>query len=88
MSINIKPTDDHLLVLQADEETQKGGIILATTGIKPNRGKVIEIGDKVSVVKKGDQIVFGKFIGESVTVEKDTYLIMRETEIAGIIIDK
>ena len=70
------------------KKLKKEEIILASTGIKPNRGKVIEIGDKVSVVKKGDEIVFGKFIGESVTVEKHTYLIMRETEIAGIIVDK
>jgi chaperonin GroES len=86
MSINFKPTDDHVLIERETEQTTtESGLVLPTSGEKPPMGYVRAKGDKATQVKVGDKVVFGKYKGEEITLQGKDYLILRELEIAGIL---
>ncbi|MFQ5505892.1 MAG: co-chaperone GroES [Planctomycetota bacterium] len=88
----IRPLDDRVLiqVLEA-EERSPGGIVLPDNAKeKPQRGKVVAVGSGKLLndgtrppleLKKGDQVVFGKYSGSDVKVDGDDYKIMRESEV-------
>ena len=92
----IQPLADRVIV-KAEEavETTKGGIILPdTVKEKPMQGDVVAVGDgKVSeegkkvdlTVKVGDKVLYGKYSGTEVTIDGTEYLIMRESDIFGIV---
>jgi chaperonin GroES len=77
------------------EKTSKGGIIIPDTAQeKPMQGEVIAVGPGVRNesgeiealgVKPGDRILFGKWSGTEVKLDGDELLIMKETDIMGII---
>jgi len=92
----IQPLADRVIVKAAEaEEKTKGGIILPDTAKeKPIEGTVIAVGPgkqtddgKVVVltVKAGDKVLYGKYSGTEVRVDEEEYLIMRESDIFGII---
>ena len=94
--MKLKPLHDNVLVKRTEEEeTSSGGIILSGTAKeKPSEGKVVAVGSgtksedgKVTAldVKKGDKILFGKWSGTEVTVDGDELIIMKESDILGII---
>ncbi|MFP6732173.1 MAG: co-chaperone GroES [Alphaproteobacteria bacterium] len=94
--MKLRPLHDRVLVKRVDEEGKtKGGIIIPDTAKeKPMEGKVISVGagargedGKVVPldVKKGDRILFGKWSGTEVTIDSDELLIMKESDIMGII---
>ena len=95
--MGIRPLGDRVLVKPLDEKEQKstGGIIIPDTAKeKPQRGKVIavgkgSIGDDGKVipleVKKGDEVLYGKYSGTEVKIDGEECLIMRESDILGII---
>ncbi len=88
----IRPLDDRIVVepLEA-EETTEGGIVLPDTAKeKPTKGKVISVGEgklldsgnrAKLLVKKGDQVLYGKYAGTEITVSGKEYLILREGDI-------
>ncbi|GJM20844.1 MAG: 10 kDa chaperonin [Planctomycetota bacterium] len=88
----IKPLDDRVVIRVLDaEEVTSGGIVLPDSAQeKPSRGKIAAVGNgrllddgsraKLSV-KKGDQVIFGKYAGTDITVDNVDYKILRETEI-------
>lgn len=92
---SIKPLADRVLVRpDAAEETTSSGIIIPDTAKeKPQRGTVVaagpgkvENGTKVDMsVKKGDTILYGKYSGTEITLDGEEYLIMRESDILGIL---
>ena len=94
--MNLKPLHDRVLVERVDQEDKtKGGIIIPDTAQeKPMEGKVLatgngarnENGQVVALdVKKGDRILFGKWSGTEVKVDGKDLLIMKESDIMGII---
>ena len=94
--MNLKPLHDRVLVERVDQEDKtKGGIIIPDTAQeKPMEGKVLaagsgarnENGQVVALdVKKGDRILFGKWSGTEVKVDGKELLIMKESDIMGII---
>ena len=94
--MKFRPLHDRVLVKRVDqEEKTAGGIIIPDTAQeKPMEGKVIAVGSgtkaddgKVTAldVKTGDKILFGKWSGTEVKVDGDDLLIMKETDILGII---
>ena len=91
MSVNIQPLADRVLVepAAAEEKTASGIIIPDTAKEKPQRGKVIASGDgKVDepmTVKVGDEVMYGQYAGTEIKIEGKAYLIMRESDIFGII---
>jgi chaperonin GroES len=94
--IRIKPLDDRILIEQFDaEEKTAGGIVLPDTAKeKPQRGKVLAVGQgklmdsgkrgKMSV-KVGDQVFYGKYAGTDVDVDGTTYVILKEDDVLAII---
>ena len=95
--MRFKPLHDRVLVkrVQSDEKTAGGIIIPDTAQEKPMEGEVLEVGsgsrDESGKlipldVKKGDKILFGKWSGTEVKMSGDEYLIMKESDIMGIII--
>jgi chaperonin GroES len=94
--MNFKPLHDRVLVkrVASDEKTAGGIIIPDTAQEKPMEGKVLEVGSgsrnengklEPLDVKKGDMILFGKWSGTEVKMSGDELLIMKETDIMGII---
>ena len=94
--MKIRPLADRLVVKRTkEEEKTKGGIIIPDTAKeKPQEGKVIAVGpgardDNGKVqpldVKKGDLILFGKWSGTEVKIDGDDLLIMKESDILGVV---
>ncbi len=91
-----RPLHDRLLVrrMEEDDRTAGGIIIPDTAKEKPMEGKIVAVGSgskndegKVTPldVKKGDRILYGKWSGTEVKVDGSDYLIMKESDIMGII---
>ena len=94
--MNLKPLHDRVLVERVNSEDKtKGGIIIPDTAQeKPMEGKVLAVGGgarnengKIVAldVKKGDRILFGKWSGTEVKIDGKELLIMKESDIMGII---
>ncbi|MBI4611659.1 MAG: co-chaperone GroES [Candidatus Rokubacteria bacterium] len=95
--MKIRPLHDRILLkrLEEQEEERRGGIIIPDSAKeKPQRGKVIAVGDGKMLengkrvpldVKAGDQVLFGKYAGSEVKIEDEEYLILREEDILGIL---
>ena len=92
----IKPLADRVIVKPAEaEEKTSGGIILPDTAKeKPIEGTVVAVGpgktgDDGKVIKMevkvGDRVLYGKYSGTEVTIGGEEYLIMRESDIFGIV---
>ena len=97
--MKFKPLHDRVLVKRVKQDTKSaGGIIIPdTVQEKPMEGKVIAVGSgaksedgKVTPldVKAGDKILFGKWSGTEVTIDGDELIIMKESDILGIITSK
>ena len=86
--VNFKPLADRVLVEPAPaEEKTASGIITAKE--KPQKGQIVAIGtgkkDEPINVKVGDQVLYGKYSGTEIAIDGKDYLIMRESDIFGII---
>jgi chaperonin GroES len=93
---SFKPLHDRVLVrrVQSEEKTKGGLIIPDTAKEKPAEGEVVATGEGARkdsgeliapAVKAGDRILFGKWSGTEVTLDGQEYLIMKESDILGII---
>ena len=94
--MQFRPLHDRVVVRRIDaEEKTKGGIIIPDTAKeKPQEGEVIAVGPgardesgKVQAldVKAGDRILFGKWSGTEVKIDGEELLIMKESDIMGVI---
>ncbi len=94
--MKLKPLDDRVVIRQSEaEEKTTGGIILPDTAKeKPQIGKVIATGpgrllddgkrSKMSVKKK-DDVLYAKYSGSDVEIDSEKYVILRESDILGIV---
>lgn len=92
---SIKPLADRVLVKPdvAEEKTQSGIIIPDTAKEKPQRGTIVAVGDgryengnKIEMsVKEGDKVLYGKYAGTELSIDNDDLMIMRESDILGIL---
>lgn len=88
---NIKPLADRVVVkpAAAEEKTASGIIIPDTAKEKPQKGTVVAVGpgkkDEPMTVKEGDSVLYGKYSGTEITLDGDDVLIMRESDILGIV---
>lgn len=91
MSLKIKPLADRVIIepAAAEEKTAGGIIIPDTAKEKPQKGKVMAVGngkkDEPMTVKKGDVVLYGKYAGTEITIEGKDYLIMKESDIYAIV---
>lgn len=94
--MKIKPLSDRIIVkpAEAEEKTASGLIIPDTAKEKPMKGEVVAVGagkttDDGKVVKMelkvGDKVLYGKYSGTEVTIDNVEYLIMRESDVYGVI---
>jgi len=90
------PLHDRVLVrrIQGEEKTKGGLLIPDTAKEKPAEGEIIAVGEGARkdsgeliapAVKAGDRILFGKWSGTEVTLDGEELLIMKESDILGII---
>ncbi|WP_219895110.1 co-chaperone GroES [Aquisediminimonas profunda] len=95
--MHFRPLHDRVLVrrIEADEKTAGGIIIPDTAKEKPQEGEVIAVGPGARdesgklvelAVKPGDHILFGKWSGTDVRIDGEDLLIMKESDILGIIV--
>jgi chaperonin GroES len=98
LSMKFRPLHDRLLVRRvAEEEKTAGGIIIPDTAKeKPMEGKVVAIGPGTRSkdgrvhpldVKVGDRVLFGKWSGTEVKIDGQELLIMKESDIMGVLTD-
>ncbi|WAC26016.1 MULTISPECIES: co-chaperone GroES [unclassified Ancylobacter] len=96
--MKFRPLHDRVVVKRVDAETKTaGGIIIPDTAKeKPSQGEVVavgpgardEAGKLVALdVKAGDRVLFGKWSGTEVKIDGVDYLIMKESDILGVIDD-
>lgn len=93
--MKFRPLHDRVLVRRIEEDQKVGSIIIPDTAKeKPQQGEVIaagpgargEDGKVVALdVKKGDKILFGKWSGSEVKIDGEELLIMKESDILGVI---
>jgi len=94
--MKFRPLGDRVLVKRVEEETKtKGGIIIPdTVKEKPQEGEVIAVGagardDSGKIqpldLKAGDKILFGKWSGSEVKIDGEDLLIMKESDVLGVL---
>ena len=94
--MGFRPLHDRVLVRRVEaEEKTKGGIIIPDTAKeKPQEGEVVAVGGGTRAedgkitpldVKAGDRILFGKWSGTEVVLEGEDLIIMKESDILGIV---
>src|ERR1043165_1738116 len=96
--MNFRPLHDRVLVrrIEADEKTAGGIIIPDTAKEKPSQGEVVAVGPGGSEesgtlipidIKVGDKVLFGKWSGTEVKIDGQDLLIMKESDIMGVLTD-
>ena len=94
--MKFRPLHDRVVVKRAEAETKSaGGIIIPdTAGEKPQQGEVVSVGpggrDEAGKlipidIKKGDKVLFGKWSGTEVKIDGKDLLIMKESDIMGVL---
>jgi chaperonin GroES len=94
--MKFRPLHDRIVVrrIEEDERTSGGIIIPDTAKEKPSQGEVIAVGpgardERGEIVppdvKKGDRVLFGKWSGSEVTIDGEELLIMKESDVLGVI---
>ena len=88
--MTIKPLADRVLVLPAQAEEKVGGIIIADTAKeKPQRGKIVAVGngtkDEEMILKVGDEVLYGKYAGTELESEGEKYLRMRQSDVLAVV---
>ena len=94
-----KPLHDRVLVRRTEsEEKTKGGLIIPDSAKeKPSEGEVVSCGEGARkdsgeliamAVKAGDKVLFGKWSGTEVTLDGQELLIMNESDIMAVLVDK
>jgi chaperonin GroES len=94
--MNLRPLHDRVIVKRLDQETKTAsGIVLPEAAAeKPDQGKILAVGNgkiledgkvRPLEVKVGDTVLFGKYSGQSVKVEGDELLVMREEDIMAVV---
>ncbi len=94
--MKLVPLDDRVIIKQSEaEEKSTGGIILPDTAKeKPQKGRVVAVGpgkmnddgkrNEMSV-KKGDEVIYAKYLGNDVEIDGVKYVILHENDILGVI---
>ena len=95
--MSFRPLHDRVVVRRIEQESKsKGGIIIPDTAKeKPQEGEVIAVGPGVRDdqgrlhaldIKAGDHVVFGKWSGSEIKIDGSDFLVMKESDILGVIV--
>ena len=91
-NLKVRPLDDRIVVepLEAEEKTAGGILLPDTAKQKPQRGTVVAVGpgklldsgERMAVgVVKGDEVIYGRYAGSDVQINRKDYKILRESDI-------
>jgi chaperonin GroES len=94
--MKIRPLHDRLIVkrIEAERTTASGIVIPDSAGEKPDQGQVLAVGNGKILengevrkldVKVGDRVLFGKYSGQTVKVDGEELLVMREEDVMGVV---
>ena len=94
--MKLKPLDDRIVIKQSEaEEKTSGGIILPDAArekpqigsvVAVGPGKILDDGTRSSMsVKKKDEVIYAKYIGSDVEIDGEKYVILRESDVLGIV---
>lgn len=94
--MKLRPLHDRVVVkrIEAERKTASGIVIPDTAGEKPDQGEVLAVGQgkilddgkvRPMAVKVGDKVLFGKYAGQTVKVEGEELLVLREDDIMAVI---
>ena len=94
--MTIRPLHDRVVVkrLEAEEKTASGIVLPGAAAEKPDMGEVLAVGNGKILengerrpldVKVGDRVIFGKYAGQTVKVDGDELMVMREEDIMGVV---
>ena len=95
--MNIRPLHDRVIVkrVEAERTTASGIVIPDSAGEKPDQGEVLAVGPgkrddngkQIALdVKVGDRVLFGKYAGQTVKVDGQEVMVMREEDIMGVLV--
>ena len=94
--MKLRPLDDRVVIKQSEaQEKTSGGIFLPDTAKeKPQLGKVVEVGPGKLLddgkrcqmsVKKNDEVIYGKYTGNEIEIDGQKYVVLRESDLLGIV---
>ena len=94
--MSVRPLEDRILVkpIEAESKTTSGLYLPESAKEKPMQGKVVAVGpgklldngERIKPgVKKGDTVVYGKYSGTEIEIKNQTHLIVRESELLGLV---
>lgn len=94
--MKIRPLHDRIIVKRMEEErkTASGIVLPGNAAEKPDQGEVVAIGNgkvledgsvRALQVKVGDRVIFGKYSGQTVKVDGDELLVMREDDVMAVV---
>ena len=92
----IRPLHDRVVIkrLEAEEKTASGIVLPGSAAEKPDMGEVLAVGNgkilengerRALELKVGDKVIFGKYSGQTVKIDGDEVLVMREEDVMGIV---
>lgn len=94
--MQIRPLHDRVVIkrLEAEEKTASGIVLPGSAAEKPDMGEVLAVGSgkllengqrQALEVKVGDKVIFGKYSGQTVKVDGQELLVMREEDLMGVV---
>ena len=94
--MTIRPLHDRVVIkrLEAEEKTASGIVLPGNAAEKPDMGEVVAVGNgkvldngdrRQLELKAGDKVIFGKYSGQTVKVDGEELLVMREEDVMGIV---
>lgn len=97
--MKIRPLNDRVIVKRMEEErkTASGIVIPDAATEKPDQGEIIAVGNgkvgddgklQAMTVKVGDRVLFGKYSGQTVKVDGDELLVMKEDDLFAVVVKK
>src|ERR671928_1409252 len=92
VNLRVRPLDDRVVVepLEAEEKTAGGILLPDTARQKPQRGRVLAVGPgklrdsgerSALNVTKGDEVIYGRYAGSDIQIDRKEYKILRESDI-------
>jgi chaperonin GroES len=94
--MQIRPLYDRIIVkrIEQQKQTASGIVIPDTAGEKPEQGEIVAVGSgrllqdgsvRPLQVKTGEQVLFGKYAGQTVKIDEQEFLVLREEDVLGVI---
>jgi chaperonin GroES len=81
----MKVLNDRVLIRRLEDPPTSGLIVQLPNAARSQHGEVVTVGKKAHALKAGDQIVFGKYVGDDVSIDGVEHVILRESDVFGVL---